>query len=251
MYTINSIKLELCGLIALATFGCTAVPVQEEYLSDEASAEKKPVIFHTKPEADAPMPQTAIKQTIPKDSTSISQETKQVTQKTETLKDELQWPSETGIASYYAADMEGRLTASGERYSPELLTAAHKTIPLGSVVRVTNLRSNQQVVVRVNDRWGGGGDRVINLSKQAATELGFGSAGMISVRLNIESLSAQKIMHPVTKVQPLPARIEEISSKDLSRLNFCQNQAEILGLTRDFYKNHVVACMAQKNQAAK
>lgn len=251
MYTINSIKLELCGLTALTIFGCTAVPVQEKYLPDEASAEKNSVIFHTKPEVDTPTPQNAIEQTIPKNSTSISQESKQTSQRTEIPKDELQWPSETGVASYYAADMEGRLTASGERYSPELLTAAHKTIPLGSTVRITNLRSNQQVVVRINDRWGGGGDRVINLSKQAATELGFGSAGMISVRLDIESLSAQKIMHPVTKVQPLPARIEESSSKDLSRLNFCQNQAEILGLTRDFYKNHVAACMAQKNQAAK
>lgn len=247
MYTINSIKLGLCSLIALAIFGCTAVPVQERSLPNEASTEKKPVIFHTQSEASSTITQPAIKQPTSKDHVSTSQESKQVTQKTEKPKDESQWPAETGVATYYGADIEGRLTASGERYAPELLTAAHKTIPLGSTVRVTNLRSNQQVVVRINDRWGGGGDRVINLSKQAATELGFGSSGMISVRLNVESLSAQKIVHPVTRVQPLPSRIEESSSKDHSRRNFCQNQAEILGLSGDFFKNHVAACMMQKN----
>ncbi|MFZ1853093.1 MAG: septal ring lytic transglycosylase RlpA family protein [Nitrosomonas sp.] len=243
----NSIKLGLCSLIILTMFGCTTVPVQEKSLQDEVSTEKNPIVFHTKREAEIPISQPAIESPNLKDSASISQEHKQVSKKTESPKDELQWPSETGIASYYAADMEGRLTASGERYSPELLTAAHKTIPLGSTVRVTNLRNNQQVVVRINDRWGGGGDRVINLSKQAATELGFGSAGMISVRLNVESLSAQKIVHPVTKVQPLPARIEETDHRDPSRLKFCQNQAEILGLTGDFFKNHIAACMKQKN----
>lgn len=227
-------------------FGCTTVPVQESSLPNEASTEKDPVIFHTKPEADTPISQPVIEQPTPKDSASNPQEPKQVDKKVELPKDESQWPSETGIASYYAADMEGRLTASGERYTPELLTAAHRTIPLGSTVRVTNLKSNQQVVVRINDRWGGG-DRVINLSKQAASELGFGSSGMISVRLDVESLSVQKIAHPVMRVQPLPNRIEESSSKDHSRRNFCQNQAEILGLAGDFFKNHVTACMAQKN----
>ena len=76
------------------------------------------------------------------------------------------WLAETGTATIYAAEMEGRYTASGEPYDPELLTAAHKTIPLGSLVRVTNLKSDAQVVVRINDRWGSGGDRVINYQSQ-------------------------------------------------------------------------------------
>lgn len=246
MYTINLIKLGCCGLIASLVLGCSSVSVQEASVPSESPGEKNPVTFNTKPEAHIPKPKPAIEQTTQKSSAEV-QNSQQENKKNELPKDELQWPSESGVATYYAVDMEGRLTASGERYSPELLTAAHKTIPLGSTVRVTNLRNNQQVVVRINDRWGGGGDRIINLSKQAATELGFGASGMISVRLNVESLSAQKIVHPVTKVQPLPARIEETNHRDPSRLKFCQNQAEILGLTGDFFKNHIAACMKQKN----
>ncbi len=154
------------------------------------------------------------------------------------------WPAETGTATIYAAEMKGRYTASGEPYDPELLTAAHKTIPLGSRVRVTNLQSNDQVIVRINDRWGGGGNRVINLSKHAAMELNFGSAGTAPVRLEVESLAYKQAATPISRAQPLPARLEG-TALNHSKMQICQNEAEILGLSGDLFHNHTKLCLSR------
>ncbi len=155
------------------------------------------------------------------------------------------WPTETGYATYYAADMEGRTTASGEPYDPEQLTAAHKTIPLGSMVRVTNPKTKRQVVVRINDRWGGGGDRIINLSRQAATQLEFGTSGLVLVQVDVASIPPGKTASQESRPAPLPSRIEDDGSTKHSRLSVCQNEANILGLTGDFFRNHVEGCLAR------
>ncbi|NBQ68570.1 MAG: septal ring lytic transglycosylase RlpA family protein [Nitrosomonadaceae bacterium] len=155
------------------------------------------------------------------------------------------WPAETGTATFYATGMEGRLTASGEPYDPEQLTAAHRTLPIGSLVRVTHLKSDHQVVVRINDRWGGGGDRIINLSRQAAIALNFGPAGTAPVRLNVESLAAQRMMQSAPRYQPLPARIAPAGTGKHAKMQACQNEAEILGLIGDYYHNHVTACLSR------
>ncbi len=163
---------------------------------------------------------------------------------TKILVQESPWPVEIGMATYYATEMEGRTTASGEPYDPEQLTAAHRTIPLGSSVRITNLKTNQQVVVRINDRWGGGGDRIINLSKEAANQLNFGTSGIVRVRLDVESLSANT--PHISNVQRLPVRLESDSdSKKHSRSKICENEADILGLTGEFFRNHVTACLSR------
>ncbi|MBP6059127.1 MAG: septal ring lytic transglycosylase RlpA family protein [Nitrosomonas sp.] len=157
------------------------------------------------------------------------------------------WPTETGTATYYAANMEGRLTASGEPYDPEQLTAAHRTLPIGSLVRVTHLKSNHQVVVRINDRWGGGGDRIINLSQQAAIELNFGSSGTAPVYLTVESLAAQRIVQPAPKHSSLPARIELTGTGKHAKMQACQNEADILGLIDNYYHNHITACLSRSS----
>lgn len=154
------------------------------------------------------------------------------------------WLAETGTATIYAAEMEGRYTASGEPYDPELLTAAHKTIPLGSLVRVTNLKSDAQVVVRINDRWGSGGVRVINLSKHAAMELNFGSAGTAPVRLEVESLAHKQAVTAVSRAETLPARLGG-TELNHSKMQLCQNEAEILGLSGDLFHNHIKLCLGR------
>lgn len=250
MYKINLMKLKLYGFIAFSMFGCSTVVVQKNVSSVESSNGNSPVVFHSNAESEASVDQSTLEQVSQKNISAVppvEQNPQKQDQKTELSNDASQWPVETGMATYYAAEIEGRLTASGEPYSPELLTAAHRTLPLGSMVRVTNLENNQQVVVRINDRWGGGSDRVINLSKQAAADLGFGSSGMVSVRLDVESLSSKKAAQPATIAQPLPARIEVSDPKNHSKLSVCQNEADILGLTRDFYKNHIAACMMRGN----
>jgi rare lipoprotein A len=90
-----------------------------------------------------------------------------------------------GTASYYGGKFHGRRTASGERFNQEALTAAHKTLPLGTKVRVTNVRTGDSVEVRINDRGPYHGGRVIDLSKGAARELGMLPAGTARVRLEV------------------------------------------------------------------
>jgi rare lipoprotein A len=89
---------------------------------------------------------------------------------------------EEGRASYYGRAFNGRRTASGERYDPNKLTAAHKTLPLGTWIRVTRA-GGPSVDVRVNDRCGCGGGRIVDLSESAAKRLHMLRAGVVPVRV--------------------------------------------------------------------
>lgn len=90
---------------------------------------------------------------------------------------------ETGIASWYGPGFHGGLTASGERYDQNDITAAHKTLPMPSIVKVTNLDNGRSTIVRINDRGPFVGDRLIDLSKGAATQLGMLHHGTAHVRV--------------------------------------------------------------------
>ncbi len=91
----------------------------------------------------------------------------------------------SGLASYYADDFHGKTTANGEVFDMEALTAAHRTLPFGSVLRVTNLENGKEVTVRVNDRGPFVGDRVIDLSLAAARELGLEASGVAKVSIDV------------------------------------------------------------------
>ena len=95
----------------------------------------------------------------------------------------------TGRASYYGEQFRGRRTASGERFDPDGLTAAHRTLPFGTRLRVTNLANGRSVVVRVSDRGPFHRSRVIDLSKGAARRIGMIRSG--TARVRIERLPAQ------------------------------------------------------------
>jgi len=86
----------------------------------------------------------------------------------------------TGVASFY---WQGQRTASGERFNPTEMTAAHRSLPFGTKVRVTNLRNGKSVVVRINDRGPFIRGRIIDVSRAAASHLGFTSAGLTRVSL--------------------------------------------------------------------
>jgi rare lipoprotein A len=94
-------------------------------------------------------------------------------------------PSQIGVASWYGHPFDGRPTASGEIFDMEKMTAAHRTLPLGTVVRVQNLVNNQLVQVRVNDRGPFVNDRIIDLSHAAAQAISM--PGIANVRLDIIS----------------------------------------------------------------
>jgi rare lipoprotein A len=87
-----------------------------------------------------------------------------------------------GMASWYG---ESQMTASGERFDKHAMTAAHRTLPFGTHVRVTNLDNGRSVVVRINDRGPYGHGRIIDLSEAAARRLGMITAGVVPVRIEI------------------------------------------------------------------
>lgn len=88
-----------------------------------------------------------------------------------------------GIASWYGPKFHGKLTANGELFDMNRLSAAHKTLPLPSLVRVTNLENGKSAVLRLNDRGPFSGDRIIDLSRKAAEELGTREQGLAQVRV--------------------------------------------------------------------
>lgn len=88
---------------------------------------------------------------------------------------------ETGLAAVYTNRLRGHRTASGARYDPTKLTAAHKTLPFGSRVKVTNSRNGKSVVVRINDRGPKQADRILDISPRAARAIGIGSHSMAKV----------------------------------------------------------------------
>jgi len=95
--------------------------------------------------------------------------------------------TEIGIASWYGPPYNNRKAATGEIYDMYQLTAAHKTLPLNSIARVTNLANGKSVVVRINDRGPFVGDRIVDLSLAAAKAIGVWRSGLARVRLDVLS----------------------------------------------------------------
>ena len=99
-------------------------------------------------------------------------------------------PTQTGIASWYGGEF--KRTASGERYDPGSLTAAHRRLPFGTRVRVTSVRTQRSVIVRINNRGPYTRGRIIDLSKGAASKLGMLGSGTTKVELEVLPSAAAK-----------------------------------------------------------
>ncbi|MBA4166501.1 MAG: septal ring lytic transglycosylase RlpA family protein [Chitinophagaceae bacterium] len=92
---------------------------------------------------------------------------------------------ETGVASYYGSKFKGRLTASGQRYDPMKMTAAHNRLPMGTRIKVTNIHNRRSVIVVVNDRLHYRNKRLVDLSRAAALKLGYTGRGLTKVRVEV------------------------------------------------------------------
>jgi rare lipoprotein A len=92
---------------------------------------------------------------------------------------------QVGVASWYGDRFKRRPTASGEPFDPKDITAAHRTLPLGTIARVTNLTNGRSILVRINDRGPYAQGRVIDLSRNAATQLGMKQDGVAQVRVEV------------------------------------------------------------------
>jgi rare lipoprotein A len=106
-------------------------------------------------------------------------------------------PYQVGVASWYGSYFDGKPTASGEPFDMHDMTAAHLYLPLGTYVKVTNLRNQRAVIVRVNDRGPVVEGRIIDLSYSAAKALDFKSRGLQRVRLDIVQPETVAVMRPV------------------------------------------------------
>ncbi len=127
--------------------------------------------------------------------------------------------TQTGKASFYADKFEGSPTASGEKYRHAKLTAAHKTLPFGTKVRVTNIANNQSVDVVVNDRGPYVDGRVIDLSKSAAEKLGFINQGLAEVKIEVIDAGNGKSKMEMGPIDKVTVDEKEFYDFEISRLN--------------------------------
>jgi len=119
---------------------------------------------------------------------------------------------ETGLASWYGTKFHGRLTSNGEIYNMYGMTAAHKTLPIPSYARVTNVANGSSVVVRINDRGPFHGARLIDLSYVAAMKLGYADKGTANVLIEVIDTE----VHPQTLANP-PLIIQAALIKDAAK----------------------------------
>tara|TARA_Y100001970_G_scaffold285390_1_gene404962 strand:- start:51331 stop:51822 length:492 start_codon:yes stop_codon:yes gene_type:complete len=104
-----------------------------------------------------------------------------------------------GVSSWYGPNFHGKLTANGEVFDQYGVTAAHKTLPLGTVVRVTNIDNDKSIILRINDRGPYVGNRILDCSYGAATKLGFKDLGTANVEIKIIEIGDGVYMHHNSK----------------------------------------------------
>lgn len=154
-----------------------------------------------------------------------------------------------GTASWYGPDFHGKLTSNGEVYNMYDMTAAHKTLPMNTILKVTNLRNGRTAVVRVNDRGPFVATRIIDLSKAAANELNMIGSGTAHVSLEVigfegkggvrmSSLSGTQQKPKVkTKLQPTPSSVEQEELSDFALQIASFSNFEGAMKTREKYDN--------------
>lgn len=112
--------------------------------------------------------------------------------------------SEEGVASWYGEDFHAKKTANGEKYDMHTLTAAHRTLPLPSIVKVTNLDNGRSLILRVNDRGPYAKSRIIDISKRGAQLLGYQGRGTANVRVEVLEKESKQLKAALTggKIEP-------------------------------------------------
>jgi len=142
-----------------------------------------------------------------------------------------------GYASYYADAFQGRKTTSGEKYNNTLYTAAHATLPFHTLVKITNLKNNISVVVKINDRCPKYKTRIIDLSKAAAKKLDIIASGIANVKLEVITLSQ------LNTINNYPDSLDELFSSDSSSLKSMLffSRARMTRIDRQMFRNLVVS----------
>ena len=134
--------------------------------------------------------------------------------------------TQQGVASWYGAKFHGHLTSNGERYDMYSMTAAHKTLPLPSYVKVTNLDNHKQVIVRVNDRGPFHGGRIIDLSYAAAAKLDMIKTGVANVKVEAIHIANPQIPQFSGLEKPQHYYVQLLASADKVKLTQLAKQLE-------------------------
>ena len=118
-------------------------------------------------------------------------------------------PPMVGLASWYGAVRDGHKTASGETFDMTQMTACHRSLPFGTMVRVVDLRSHKSVIVRINDRGVLFADRIIDLSRGAAERLGMRSSGVANVRVDVLTKQQAETEMAAMRTSEVPATVNQ------------------------------------------
>ena len=146
--------------------------------------------------------------------------------------------NKTGIASWYGPKFHGKITANGEVYDQNAFTAAHKTLPLPSAVRVTNLENNISVILRINDRGPFVNDRIIDLSSKAADILGLKRKGTGLVRVTILK-GKSEILEDLAKKGYFP-EIRDLPKSDVPKVNIPKiSSVKVVGSKKNKIRNKI------------
>jgi peptidoglycan lytic transglycosylase len=162
--------------------------------------------------------------------------------------------SERGIASWYGSKFHGRYTSNGEVYSMYGLTAAHRTLPIPSYVRVHNLENNREIIVRVNDRGPFHDNRVIDLSWAAAAKLGFADTGVAPVEITAidpaqyQIAMAQQTLESPSPQPQLPAPLADLGDNAYLQVAALRDQASLSQLLDKLIPmlNHPIEVLDEK-----
>ena len=139
--------------------------------------------------------------------------------------------TQTGKASFYADKFEGSPTASGEKYKGSKMTAAHRTLPFGTKIKVTNLANNETVVLEVNDRGPFVEGRVLDVSKAAAEKLGFFNQGIADVKIEIVNAGDGK-----GDVLPVMQEHVTVDDRELYELKIARTDPKGFGIQLGTYQ---------------
>lgn len=149
--------------------------------------------------------------------------------------------TQNGVSSYYAKRFNGRLTASGERYRHYEMTAAHRTLPFGTKVQVTDKESGKSIVVKINDRGPYHGNRILDLSGAAASKLGITKQGLCDIELKVISLPNKPYRYGKPKYTTLLDDVNnelQVVNNDKPKLNMkpADNIAKLIAANFDTNK---------------
>lgn len=164
--------------------------------------------------------------------------------------------TQIGLASWYGIDEHNNYAASGERFSKHAYTAAHKTLPMGTVVRVTNLENGRDVIVKINDRGPFVGDRVIDLSHAPAQSIDMIQKGVVKVKVDVVSSPSSRSSNyfkPEYTVQVASYTNESIANNAKRKLDndFSNVRVESVKIKGTDYYRVRVGRYPSKNDARK